>query len=693
MERVLPEFTFVPDPGLSRANHPFDPDGGGLTEWLLTNGTGSYAMGTAAGINTRRYHGLLIAAARPPVDRFNLLNTIHESLIIDDQPIELGAAEFHAANGGVCHPKGFRHLRQASRSTAMVWQYAINGLVIEKSLRLLWKQPIGMLTYRLLSDDRPASSPLTLELRPFLAMRDFHHLRSGHRAWFDTRDRVDSRCDTHVICSIPDCPPLYLSSNAASFRHDPAWWDNFRYRKETERQQDDGEDLYVPGVFSCSFNGQREVTLMFGTIPLDLQLATQRDPREQRLTAAVRRVTENLGWPDPDQHSKPTDPARQLAGLVMAADDFVVDRTVDNQPSTTIMAGYPWFSDWGRDTMIALPGCLLVPGHFEEARATLLTFAAHVRDGLIPNRFDDRGGDPHYNTVDAPLWFVHAAMAYLRLSDDRKSWKSHLAQACRAIITGYREGQPADVRMDEDHLIFAGNPWTQLTWMDAARDGVVFTPRWGKAVEINALWHNAVAGLAAIESDRNLAALARRIKRSFNATFWSDELGYLIDHLHPGWENQPPHTDRSLRPNQIFAVSLPHAPLAQAKKKSVMRAVRNNLLTPFGLRTLPESDPAYHPRYDGNMFERDEAYHQGTVWPWLIGHYVEGWLRAHQFSKKSRAHGRTALKSLLAALDHDALGQLHEVYDGSAPQRGQGCPAQAWSVAETLRAMVLIENA
>jgi len=385
--------------------------------------------------------------------------------------------------------------------------------------------------------------------------------------------------------------------------------------------------------------------------------------------------------------------------LAIASDDFVVDRTVKGRSLSTILAGYPWFADWGRDTFIALPGLLIETGRFEEARGTLQVFAESIKDGLVPNRFDDYDDNAaHYNTVDASLWFVHAALRYVEVSGDRDSWNGWLSAACLNIMDSYIKGTGFDIRMAGDGLITAGNRSTQLTWMDAATGGVVFTPRHGKAVEINALWYAALTGLStALKTDNKRIAdhydkLAARVKRSFAKTFWNEQLGCLADCV---WTDEQgvDHRDDSIRPNQIFAVSLPDSPIPQTLQKQVLAAVKEKLLTPKGLRTLPQNHSAYHGRYTGNQFIRDEAYHQGTVWAWLIGPYVEGVLRAGRFSDAAKREAMDALKPLLDEMMNEGLGQLHEIYEAESPHRAVGAVAQAWSVSEVLRVWRMIETA
>jgi len=653
------------------------------TEWLLTNGLGSFAMGTVAGVNTRRYSSLLNAATHPPVGRVNTLSSVHETVRFDGDLHELAACEFA---DGVFHPRGWQYLQRFEKGLACQWHYVVGTVRIIKTLRLLWRRNLAELCYHI----EPATGAirsydslpdrLTLSLRPMLAMRDYHHLRRA--TWGDGGLNL-SASGGDVKVHVPHVATLYMSTTDGQFIEGHDWWYNFKRRAESRRRQDDIEDLVSPGWFEHTFTNLGgsvcDLRLRFGTEPIDHAAFEAEDLRGKHLTKMITHVRKQLD--DREAIGEDT-----LAGLVCASDDFVVEREVDSEPMMTILAGYPWFADWGRDTMISLPGLLLCTGRYDEARRTLLAYARNIRHGRIPNRFDDYGGEPHYNTVDASMWFIHAALEYVEITGDEKAWRNVLGEACRTILHAYRDGTDDEIYMDDDGLISAGNEQTQLTWMDAKNNGVVFTPRQGKAVEINALWYRNLVGCADRLGDHKLEKLAEKVKKSFNKTFWSDELGFLIDHVNEHGE------DHSCRCNQVIAVSLPVSALSGKKQKAVMEVAREKLLTPRGLRTLPVDDWHYHGRYDGSMFERDSAYHRGTVWAWPIGPYVEGYLRAHKFSKKARQHTRQAIAPLLEDLSHDSLGQLHEVFEGDAPHRAEGCIAQAWSVAEVLRAVVLIES-
>jgi predicted glycogen debranching enzyme len=367
--------------------------------------------------------------------------------------------------------------------------------------------------------------------------------------------------------------------------------------------------------------------------------------------------------------------------LARAANDFIVyRRSPDGSDGTSVLAGYPWFADWGRDTFISLPGLLLVTKRFEQAKQVLSVFANYVSGGMIPNRFDDYNNEPHYNTVDASLWFVHGAHEYLRLSGDRETFEKVLKPACVAIIEGYRDGTRFGIRMDvKDGLITQGDENTQLTWMDAKCGGVAFTPRQGKPVEINALWYNA---LRLMKED----ALADRVRESFGRTFWISPFRGLCDVVDGA------RRDASLRPNQIFAASLPHSPLTEDQQHAVVEVVRRELLTPYGLRTLAASDSNYRGRYCGNQPTRDAAYHNGAIWPWLIGGFLDAYLKVNHRIPAAMEQARQWLRPLVQHMETDAcVGQISEIFEADFPHRPVGCPAQAWSVAEVLRLAVELE--
>ena len=384
-----------------------------------------------------------------------------------------------------------------------------------------------------------------------------------------------------------------------------------------------------------------------------------------------------------------------LRTLCVAADQFVVKPLGDDGGAgrTSILAGFPWFMDWGRDACIALPGLLLGTGRFADARDVLLSFARAADGGMIPNRFDDRAEVAHFNSIDASLWFVNAAFEYFERSGDEDTFGDELLPVIRAIIEAYHKGARFGIRADEDGLITGGDAETQLTWMDARCNGVTFTPRYGKAVEINALWYCGLCRLAEFYAERDVSKariyheMADVAEESFNEKFWNEEKGYLNDCIRPDGT-----VDESMRPNQIFAVSLAFSPLSARKQRLVVRAVKKHLLTEYGLRTLSNVDERYRGRYEGDGMQRDGAYHQGTVWPYLMGAYVEAFLKVHNFSRESRLVGARCLRPLLEHVEKGGcLGSVSEIFDGDGPQKAKGCFAQAWSVGELIRAYKLCD--
>ncbi|HHN78071.1 MAG TPA: glycogen debranching protein, partial [Phycisphaerales bacterium] len=555
---------------------------------------------------------------------------------------------------------------------------------VTRNLHLYERRNAVALIYRI-----ETPGPVRLTLRPLTALRDFHELLRGD----EIASRYQARPVADGVMCVTRHAGVHIASRTGRYRHDPDIWHDAEYVWDARRGQESTEDLFSPGefVFERTEDAPGELSAVLHASIDAMPPGPVEWDRAERVERVGRHISHALSRaPDADPRTRD-----RLARLVSAADDFVVQRGPQEKGHRSVIAGYPWFTDWGRDTMISLPGLMLAAGRFDEALATLSVFAEHRRRGLIPNRFDDRDGPAHYNTVDAPLWFLHAAAEYRRITGDHAGYMDKLAPACTDIIDAYRVGTDYNIRMDTDALITAGDEDTQLTWMDARRDGVTFTPRHGKAVEINALWHHGLLATAdAVEQDFHRRAgemreIAEQSASSFRRAFVRpDGLG-LFDRLEPGedgsWNPVP-----EIRPNQIFAVSLPRSPLDAEQKRAVVAVVRDRLLTPMGLRTLDPADPGYIGRYEGNMFQRDRAYHNGTVWPWLIGPYADALLA----TGAPRAEVLTALEPLLGYFVCPGLGQLPEIFDGDdapgAPRRADGCPAQAWSVAEVLRVLTSI---
>lgn len=619
-------------------------------EWLLTNGVGGFAMGTESGIHTRRYHGFLVAAASPPVLRIVAWHSVADEIrFANGQTWRFPSHDFE---GAAATPAV--NLIDLIRTTESVtWCFEIpDRVLVERSLRVEPGTNRVTLTYRLPFFEGDA----TVVVRPFVPLRDFHALTHDGESCPQLDERghgmIALRRDALIMTMTPDAA-------AVRWTPEPTWWHDFVYRADRERGQDWREDLWTPGVFELDVSP----TQPEASIDAELTGPTRIDEREA---------------------------VNELASIVRspAARDFIVRRGHGDGAGWSILAGYPWFADWGRDTMIALPGLLLRDGAVDQSWTVLRTFAARGRRGLIPNRFDDHGGEPHYNTVDASLWFVHAVWRTARA--DASGAPADLVETCRAICTAYRDGTDHGIHMDSDGLIVAGDATTQLTWMDAKRNDVVFTPRHGKAVEINALWYHALCCMADLEdaTSDTWTTLASQVAESFRESFWWDARqalhDVLVPHETPGVRRATTtryEPDGCFRPNQIFAVSLPHTALTDAQCVSVVAAVRSTLLTPMGLRTLEPDHALYRGRFEGDMMSRDAAYHNGTVWPWLIGPFVDAVRRVASSDPESDI--RAILRPLCERLDR--TGTLPEICDGDAPHTPAGCPAQAWSVAEVLR--------
>lgn len=674
-------------------------------EWLLTNGLGGFAMGSAAGIPTRRYHALLIGATAPPVGRIAALNAAVEQIEVAGRVHEFASFEFNSRADPVVHPDGVASLVSFECDESARWSYSVPNIEFSRELVLFAGSNAACLRYRVHRSGDARACSVALRVRPLVSLRDFHGLI--RRSWADNFTIGEGH---RGIAITRDGRELHIraSGSSAAFIRDAQWWYDFFYREDADRGQDCVEDLFSPGSFECRLApGTVETTLeLFIELgdPIASPARTAAMELEQRRESGAK-----LGRAAKPPGASPAS-AAAIGLLARASDAFIVSRR-DAQGAlsgVSTIAGYPWFSDWGRDTFISLEGLLLTTGRFDEARRELESFAAAQRNGIIPNVFNDQSGEPEFNTVDASLWFIHAACRWLACTGDRAAFESGMFEACLNVVHHYRRGTDFNIAMDPiDKLITAGTNATQLTWMDARRDGVTFTPRHGKAVEINALWFNALRSLAAaigpgrgtITADLN--DLAASVGRSFAAKFWNARQRCLFDCLTPG-DSAGWTPDESIRPNQIFAVSLPNSPLSPDQQRAVVECVRTRLRTPMGVRTLDPADARYRGRYGGSLFERDGAYHQGTAWPWLLGPLAEAVARVGVFSPEARADAASILQPLLASLvggDHDpqrgrCAGQVAEVYDGDddpiTPQRAGGCPAQAWSIAEPLRVLKLI---
>jgi predicted glycogen debranching enzyme len=631
-------------------------------EWLETNGLGGFASSTIIGLNTRRYHGLLVAATKPPVGRYVLLSKLEETLIIEGQAFDLSANRYP----GVIHPQGFRYLTQFRLDPFPVFTYEIEGIEIEKSVFMIYGENSTIIHYELKQHPAERAKNLRLEIRPLIAFRDYHSTTHQNSA---INPSVEERSGLATVTPYLGLPSLHLAHDAAELQRTGDWYRNFEYDAERERGLDFSEDLFNPLTLSFDLRLRIQASIIASTEQRDVTRVGEY--WEAEITR--RRNTRVSRFADDDF-------AQTLAA---AADQYIVSRG----DQKTVIAGYHWFSDWGRDTMIALPGLTFPTGKHGVARSILRTFARHVDQGMLPNRFPDAGETPEYNTVDATLWFFEAARSYLAYTGDLDFIRDELYPVLADIVSWHVKGTRYGIKVDASGLLASGEQGVQLTWMDAKVGDWIVTPRRGKPVEIQALWYNALCIMqdlapqcsdeAAQKRYRNMATLA---SLSVNQLFWNEKAGCLYD-LTNGAGPDP-----AIRPNQIFAVSLPHSMLSPERAKSVVDKVEEHLLTPYGLRSLAPSDPQYRGRYTGGQLERDGAYHQGTVWPWLMGPFIGAYMKVNGGSDFARRQASDWLSPLKDHLTDAGLGHISEIFDGDPPHRPCGCIAQAWSVGEILRA-------
>ncbi|MGH9929938.1 MAG: amylo-alpha-1,6-glucosidase [Pyrinomonadaceae bacterium] len=642
-------------------------------EWLETNGLGGFASATIVGLNTRRYHGLLTAATKPPVGRVVMLSKLEEALVIGGRRYELAANQYP----GVIHPQGFQFQTGFRLDPFPVFIYEVEGLRLEKSVFMVQGQNATVVFYEIKTGASPdgrdtarsESTPpesIKLEIRPLIAFRDYHSTTHENDA---LNSHVETEAGLATIKPYGDLPALHLAHDAGEMDANGFWYRNFEYALERGRGLDYAEDLFSPFAITFDLTSSSRARIIASTERDDISnadvLRMEEIERRKNLAGATRNSTEMVG------------------ALTTAADQFIVNRA----SGKTVIAGYHWFSDWGRDTMIALPGLMLLTDRAQIAKSVLLEFAQHVDQGMLPNRFPDAGETPEYNTVDATLWFFEAVRALLQYTDDYEFVRVSLYSVLVDMLSWHIRGTRYNIHLDEDGLLYSGKPGVQLTWMDAKVGDWVVTPRQGKPVEIQALWYNALRvmeNLAAHFKDakakKNYAAMADRARVSFNQQFWNEAAGCLYDVVNEDMR------DSAIRPNQILAVSLTNSMVSQERAESILQVVERELVTPRGLRTLSPNDPNYVGTYEGDPRKRDGAYHQGTVWPWLTGPYITACVKT--FGESGRQAAAEWLEQFGEHLGEACLGQVSEIFDGDAPHNPRGCVAQAWSVAELLRAAV-----
>ena len=647
-------------------------------EWIVTNGVGGYASGTIAGLNTRRFHGWLIAALPAPHGRMMMMNQIEETLYVGDRVYQLTADNLsRATQTDTVSPflKSFR-----LENGLPVFTYASDDFTLEKRICMVHAQNTTYITYSLLEGD-----VARLELRPAIDIRPHEGSVGGPR---HEDYRFSAVAGGYELAVSSDLPPLCLAwlGEDRSFSLSIHQVTELRYRVEQSRGYDWQGNLWSPGWFCARLEKGQKTSLVISTenwshinaLSPDHAFAAEAERRRRLLRTAPEQTRSGIA-----------------AELVLAADQFLiapVGRTADavqahsiGDEVRTVIAGYHWFTDWGRDTMISLEGLTIATGRTREAEYILRSFAKYIKDGLIPNMFPEGKTSGLYNTADASLWFFHAVDRYIRATEDSETLEVLIPKLLE-IIDWHQKGTRFGIGVDpSDGLLRQGAEGLQLTWMDAKVGEWVVTPRRGKAVEINALWYNALCVTTdwlETVGDHNraseLSSAAARVRESFNRRFWSPQLAYCYDVV----DIEGGGDDPSLRPNQVLAVSLPHAVLDEDKWKPLLNIVRERLLTPYGLRTLAPGEPDYKSRYDGDLLARDAAYHQGTVWAWLIGPFFDAWLRAWPDDLDTASN---LLAGFNKEMSQAAIGTISEIFDAEPPYAPRGCIAQAWSVAEVLR--------
>jgi predicted glycogen debranching enzyme len=646
-------------------------------EWLVTNGLGGYAASTVLGVNTRKYHGLLVAALRPPGDRTVCLAKLDEDVLVGNSVYRLSVNEFHDS----IFPQGHRYLKKLVVAPFPSYTYSLPDIEVTKTIFMPKGKNAVTAIYKVLNK---GGAEIRIKVYPLLTCRHFHTVLDRKRSPLSFSQQQNSR-EVEVAFNAPKAT-VAIRCTTGEFNEKAAWIERLFYRAEASRGESSIDDCYQPGYFEVLVPHKLEKYFSIVAAAsensqechetLDAVGNTFYEVNAQLKSELAQRKSLLAGF----YGSRSGVPANDwLNWLLLAADAFTVKGAGNGK---AVMAGYFWFETWGRDTFVSLPGLLLATGRFEDARKILLDFMRYSKDGLIPNFMQDKSGEAAYNTVDATLWYVNAVLQFLKYTGDFEFVEEHLWDGLKEIADSHWKGTAFGIRLDSDGLLAHGS---RLTWMDADVDGEAVTPRAGKAVEIQALWYNALKTMQLLANkfgevslNKKYTGMAEKTRESFNLKFWTSQGKCLFDVLAKSG------ADASLRPNQIMAVSLDFSMLDKGKSAQVVDVVQRELLTPYGLRTLARSDSRYRGMYVGDRRSRDNAYHNGTVWPWLLGPFVTAFL-------KVKGHGdlqKFLLPLFTQQIFEAGLGTLSEIFDGDAPHAPRGCVAQAWSVAEPLRAYV-----
>jgi predicted glycogen debranching enzyme len=634
-------------------------------EWLETNGLGGWAGSSLPGCHTRRYHGLLMAAVVPPAERMLLVSKLDECLIWNGDRYELGTNDY----GDAISPSGFQWLVSFKKDLFPEWIFEAAGIRLRKTITMVYGENTTLIRYEVLA----APGPFTMELLPLIAARGYHQLQHAYNNIFWNVEFEKGIFHNQPYGGAPD---IYISVPGSSFQSVNTWYYHFNYAIEKYRGLDYTEDLFNHGIFKVVLKDGDALDVMVSTEnPAGKNPNALFEQEKIRKLSLIKGVAGDL-----------------LRQLTMAADQFIVKREIPADSASampvslkTVIAGYHWFTDWGRDTMISLPGLCLCTGRFEDAKKIIAVFAKSVSMGMLPNRFTDDKQPPEYNNVDGTLWYFNAVYAYLQSTNDHHFILGDILPVLKDIVEWHFKGTRYHIHVDGDGLLYAGEQGQQLTWMDARIGNWVVTPRMGKPVEIEALWYNALNIFASLLNLNGESAAAKDIlekaalaRKSFEEKFWFAAGNHLIDLID---ENGNP--DTTLRPNQIFAVSLPFHLVEGEKAMGIFEIVRSKLFTPVGLRSMSPDDPKYVGHYGGNAYQRDASYHQGPVWSWLLGPYLEAGMKT--YGEAFRTEAVNIIDEFAGHLNEGCIGNVSEIFDGDAPHHTRGCVAQAWGVAETLR--------
>jgi len=625
-------------------------------EWLETNGLGGWAGSSIIGCNTRRYHGLLVAATVPPTERMNLVNKLDETIILSNQRFDLSTNDY----GDVISPQGYQYLSSFKKDLFPEWIYEVNGIKLTKTIAMVHGENTTLIIYKV----EKANEPFILELLPLISARGYHSLQHAYNNIF-----WDVQFENGIFKNQPfyGAPNIYLSVPGATYKHDPHWFYRFNYAVEKYRGLDFEEDLFNHGMFTLELKEGDSLGIIIST----------EDPQNRNVHILLEQ--ENLRRKDLIKGYEKNETLQQL---ILAADQFIVKRDEDLK---TVIAGYHWFTDWSRDTMISLPGLCLSTARYEDAKKIIAAFAKNVSMGMLPNRFTDNNEPPEYNNVDGTLWYFVAIYKYLEHTNDTEFILKEILPVLKNIIDWHFKGTRYNIHVDEDGLLYAGEKGVQLTWMDAKIGDWVVTPRMGKPVEIQALWYNTLNIFSKLlemngqEEDARIVCIdANKAKKSFLQKFWFEEGYYLHDVI-----DEKENPDATLRPNQLFAISLPFALIEGEQAEAVLKIMEEQLYTPVGLKSLPKSDVHYVPVYGGDTYHRDSSYHEGTVWSWLLGPYIDALMKSESENKKAKA--RKVIEDFKYHLNEGCIGSVSEIFDADEPHHPRGCVAQAWGVAEILR--------